>query len=175
MCQGAITYTSPTNVTGNLVRARRPVIDFDVVEAQQVADEKKYGIRRSNPLESDAKYFKRVGEYRQRQVDQLNAQRLAIVAQQSSEMSRIKQEADSKRAADKQMVADLQKEQNERIAGIKAAGNAASGSLRVLGQAQPMAPTAQQTRRRSGRKGAGSTSAGFSRGSASTRGTNLSI
>lgn len=175
MCQGAFYYRQYTPKSPGGIRRKRPGFDREAVQAQGVADEKKYGIRRSNPLERDADFFKRVGEYRQQQVDQLNAQRLAIVAQQVSDMKRIKQEADRSRAADRRMVADLQKEQDQRIAGIKAAGNAASGSLRVLGQVQPMAPTAQQTKRRSGRRGAGSTPAGFSRGSASTRGTNLSI
>ena len=145
------------------------------IETQQKADEEKYGIRRSNPLESDKKYFKRVAADRQSQVDQLNAQRVAIVAQQVSAMEQMQKEAAERRAADAEMVAAMQQEQNQRIAGIKAAGNAASSSLKVLGQAQPMAPGAQQSRRRSGRKNAGSTSAGFLRGSASARGTNLSI
>ena len=168
MCQGAITPSGSN-------RNRRPVYNRDVVEAQQRKEEQQYGIRRTTPLERDEDYFRRVAEQRQGEVDQLNAQRVAVVAQQRSEIQRMQREAASRRASDQAMANDLRKQQDERIAGIKAAGNAASGSLRVLGQVQPMAPNAKQTKRRSGRKGAGSTSAGFMRGSASTRGTNLSI
>ena len=82
MCQGAVTYTAPENGRGNVVRNRRPSINWDAVEAQQVADEEKYGIRRSNPLENDEKYFKRVGEYRQAENDKIERERRAVTAQQ---------------------------------------------------------------------------------------------
>jgi len=58
---------------------------------------------------------------------------------------------------------------------ITRAGNAASAALRVLGDKAPKAPHAQMTRRGRRPGGARTTSAGYSRGSASTKGTNLSI
>ena len=58
---------------------------------------------------------------------------------------------------------------------ITRAGNAASAALRVLGDKAPKAPHAQMTRRGRRPGGARTTQAGYSRGSASTKGTNLSI
>ena len=59
---------------------------------------------------------------------------------------------------------------------IERAGNAGAASIRVLGQKQPTAPTAQQTRRGARKAGARATPPNVERGSArSTRGTNLSI
>ena len=134
---------------------------------------------------------------RQARLDELAAQRTLQAAEQQASMAELQaQQADAIAAANAE-TARLQTEQVARVAGIEAqnnanrlavqqetagrvrrlerAGNVASASLRAMGQTQPKAPTAQQTRRGAKKGGARSSSAGYSRGSGSTRGTNLSI
>jgi len=85
-----------------------------------------------------------------------------------------------------QRINSLQSASSDQIAAIKAdaaaeserveqAGNVAARSLRIMGRKQPKAPTAQQTKRGARARGARTSAANYSRGSASTRGTNLSI
>jgi len=69
----------------------------------------------------------------------------------------------------------LRIEQKERILRINTNAAATRGSLQILGQEQPMAPTAQLTKRKKGTRGVRQTATNISRGSSRSRGTNLSI
>lgn len=112
---------------------------------------------------------------RQAELDALAAQRSALAASQQKRLKAFEVKSAKQAATNAAQVEQLQQQQAEQVAGIKAAGSAASNSLRILGQDSVTAPTAQTSRSKPTRKGVGTTSAGYSRGSASTRGTNLSI
>jgi len=136
-------------------------------------------------------------ERKQRRLDQLAAERTALAAQQRERQAQLQIQASEARAAQGAQVERLKYEQSQRlkalgaenrvkrreieqqtakqVAGIERAGGAAATSLRILGQVQPMAPTAVQTPKKDRTRGASSTAANVARGSASTRGTNLSI
>lgn len=149
--------------------------DNPALEQRNKQDIEKYGIPRTNPFESDRKYFKRVGKYRQKQVDELSSQRDALIAQQQAESQRLQVQTVQQQQQQSKKVADLQVQQAEKLSGIKSRGQSVVSSLQILGQRQPTAPTASQTAQTGGRRGAGSTQANVARGSARSRGTNLSI
>ena len=96
-----------------------------------------------------------------KKVDQLKAE-------QKGKLQEMKDQTKAKKTA-------IKKASRRKVKKIQLAGGAAATSLRILGQAQPAAPTAQQSRRNSARRGAGTTAADVARGAASTRGFNLSI
>ena len=102
-----------------------------------------------------------------------------IRAQQVNRVNDLRKQSDAR-------IAKLKSDSGAKVAAINAkaksdsikitkAGNAASAALRVLGDKQPKAPHAQMTRRGRRPGGARTTQAGYSSGSASTKGTNLSI
>ena len=146
-----------------------------VLERQNQKEIEKYGIPRTNVFESDRKYFKRVGKYRQKQVDELSSQRNALIAQQQAESQRLQVQTVQQQQEQSKKVAGLQVQQAEKLSGIKSRGQSVVSSLQILGQRQPTAPTASQTAQTGGRRGASSTQANVARGSARSRGTNLSI
>ncbi len=146
-----------------------------IIQRKTQKEIEKYGIPRSHPLESDKKYFKRVGKHRQKQVDELSSQRDALIAQQQAESRRLQVQMVQEQQEQSKKVAGLQVQQAEKLSGIKSRGQSVVSSLQILGQRQPTAPTASQTAQTGGRRGAGSTQANVARGSARSRGTNLSI
>lgn len=86
------------------------------------------------------------------------------------------------KAAAKQQIADqkataerLMIQQEQRIRRINTNAAATRGSLQILGQEQPMAPTAQLAEKKKGTRGVRQTATNISRGSSRSRGTNLSI
>ena len=187
MCQGAVTYTAPENGRGNVVRNRRPSINWDAVEAQQVADEEKYGIRRSNPLENDEKYFKRVGEYRQAENDKIERERRAVTAQQMTRRAELEAaaaaaEASALAEAERATIrfkgdrAVLEQQTNQK----RRAGQAVGQSLRILAmtQGQAQGRPATISKRRSASRGSRRTTASLSigqTGNSGGSGSNLSI
>ena len=145
----------------------------------------------------EAKKQKKKAKERQRELDRLAEERTALAAEQVQRQKDLEAQQIAFIDANDAKVADLNAQQDERlarlaaddlaartqikeetarkVAGIERAGGAAATSLRILGQKQPMAPSAVQTPRDKKRRGAGSTSASVARGTGSTRGTNLSI
>jgi len=111
-------------------------------------------------------------EQRQRQLErqkrQLESQQAAIVAQQKKKVAETKLMYKTK-------TNKMKAKSEAKVFGIKNAGAAAATSLRILGQVQPDAPTARQTPRNAGRRGAGTTAANVARGSTQNKGFNLSI
>jgi len=197
MCQGAVDYTSPKNARGNKVRSRRPVINWDRVEAQQAAEEKKYGIRRSNPLESDSSYFARINRKRQAEAKALAAQRNRVARQQVRRRNELEAQRAASLAASQAEVKRLQKVQQERLANMAnrqaeltaeaeqsmkramAAGQAVSSSLGILSnasnkQGRTAAVTRARSRSRGGRRTTASLNVGQT-GRSSGSGSNLSI
>lgn len=84
--------------------------------------------------------------------------------------------AAEKQIAEQQATAErLRIEQEQRITRINANAAATRGSLQILGQEQPMAPTAQLAEKKKGTRGVRQTATNISRGSSRSRGTNLSI
>ena len=87
----------------------------------------------------------------------------------------------AKAAADKQIAEQqataerLRIQQEQRIQRINTNSAATRGSLQILGQQQPTAPTAQMAEKKKGRRGVRQTATNISRGSSRSRGTNLSI
>jgi hypothetical protein len=81
-----------------------------------------------------------------------------------------KQIADQKATAERLMI-----QQEQRIRRINTNAAATRGSLQILGQEQPMAPTAQLAEKKKGTRGVRQTATNISRGSSRSRGTNLSI
>jgi len=65
--------------------------------------------------------------------------------------------------------------QEQRIRRINTNAAATRGSLQILGQEQPMAPTAQLAEKKKGTRGVRQTATNISRGSSRSQGTNLSI
>jgi len=112
---------------------------------------------------------------RQAELDAIAAQRSAVAAAQKQQLSSYEAQAAQLELDNVARAKELQAEQDQKVAGIKRAGNAASNSLRILGQEQPMAPSAKQTMRGSKGTGGRTTAARYQRGTGSTRGTNLSI
>jgi hypothetical protein len=112
---------------------------------------------------------------RQAELDAIAAQRSAVAAAQVQQLNNYEAQAAQLELDNVARAEELQAEQDLKVAGIKRAGNAASNSLRILGQEQPMAPTARQTMRGSKASGGRRTAARYQRGTGSTRGTNLSI
>ena len=86
------------------------------------------------------------------------------------------QAAANKQIADQKATADrLRIEQEQRITRINTNAAATRGSLQILGQQQPMAPTAQMAEKKKKTRGVRQTATNISRGSSRSRGTNLSI
>lgn len=86
------------------------------------------------------------------------------------------------KAATEQQIAEqrataerLRIEQEQRITRINTNSAATRGSLQILGQEQPMAPTAQLGKKKKGAGGVRQTATNISMGSSRSRGTNLSI
>ena len=117
----------------------------------------------------------REAERRQREIDALAAQRSALAASQSQQLQAYKSQSAQLQSANSAKINELKAEQASEVAGIERAGNAASNSLRILGQEQPMAPSAKQSRKKTRGSGSKLTAARYQRGTGSTRGTNLSI
>tara|TARA_B100000475_G_C14839008_1_gene248199 strand:+ start:199 stop:615 length:417 start_codon:yes stop_codon:yes gene_type:complete len=112
---------------------------------------------------------------RQAELDALAAQRSALAASQVQQLADYETQASNLELQNIARAEELTAEKEVKVAGIKRAGNAASNSLRILGQQQPTAPTARQTMRRPKASGGRMTAARYQRGTGSTRGTNLSI
>lgn len=112
---------------------------------------------------------------RQAELDALAAQRSALAAAQVQQLADYEAQASSLELQNIARAEELTAQKEAKVSGIKRAGNAASNSLRILGQQQPMAPTAMQTMRRPKSSGGRMTPARYQRGTGSTRGTNLSI
>jgi len=125
--------------------------------------------------ETREEHYKRVAKMRQKEVDELSSQRKALIAQQQAESQRLQAEMVEQEKAQSKEVLGLQSQQAEKLSGIRTSGQSVVSSLRILGQKQPMAPTASQTASRPSGRGAASTQANVARGSARSRGTNLSI
>ena len=110
---------------------------------------------------------------------ELEAQQVAFIEANDAKVARLNDEQDERlaqlAASDKQARDRIKRETAQKVAGIERVGGATATSLRILGQKQPMAPSATQTPRDKKRRGAGTTSASVARGTGSTRGTNLSI
>lgn len=144
-----------------------------------------------------AKKQKQKAKERQRELDRLAEERNQLAAEQVAQQKQLEAQQVAFIEANDAKVAELNAQQDDRlatlaandeaartaikqetarqVAGIERAGGAAATSLRILGQKQPKAPQAVQTPRGKKRRGAGSTSASVARGTGSTRGTNLSI
>ena len=114
-------------------------------------------------------------ERRQARLDVLAAQRSALAASQSQQLQAYEAQSAQLETDNAARIDDLKAQQATEVAGIKRAGNAASNSLRILGQDQPMAPHAKQSLKKAKGSGSKATAASYQRGSGSTRGTNLSI
>ena len=125
--------------------------------------------------ETRDEHYGRVGEKRQKGVDELAEQRNAVMAQQLAESQRLQAQMAEQSNAQIEEVAGLQEQQAKRISGIKSRGQSVVSSLQILGQEQPMAPAASQTASRKKGRGSSATQANVARGSARSRGTNLSI
>ncbi len=125
--------------------------------------------------ESKEKHYRRVEKMRQTQADEMASQQQALIAQQQAESQRLQTQMVQQQQQQSKDVAGLQSQQAEKLSGIKSRGRSVVSSLQILGQRQPTAPTASQTAQTGGRRGAGSTQANVARGSARSRGTNLSI
>ena len=109
----------------------------------------------------------------------LEAQQIAFIEANDAKVAELSKQQDDRLAqlaADDRQARDrIKRETAQKVAGIERAGGATATSLRILGQKQPMAPSATQTPRDKKRRGSGTTSASLARGTGSTRGTNLSI
>lgn len=125
--------------------------------------------------ESEKDFYKRIGKKRQAEMDALSEQRNAVMAQQQAESQRLQAQIVQQQQQQSETVAGLEAQQAEKVSGIRSRGQSVVSSLQILGQKQPMAPTASQTASRPGGRGAASTSSSVTRGSARSRGTNLSI
>tara|TARA_R100000951_G_scaffold65983_1_gene55848 strand:- start:2636 stop:3130 length:495 start_codon:yes stop_codon:yes gene_type:complete len=125
--------------------------------------------------ESERKHYERIGKKRQKEADEMASQQNALMAQQQAESQRLQVQMVEQQQEQSKEVAGLQVQQAEKLSGIKSRGQSVVSSLRILGQKQPMAPTASQTASRPSGRGAASTQANVARGSARSRGTNLSI
>ena len=149
-------------------------------EAQKRQEElNRQAAARQAELDRIAAQRQSVAAIQAQQQKQMEAQMIAFSNQQAAQVSRLQQQQDAKLA---QLAADdvanrqrIQQETATKVAGIERAGNAAASSLRILGQESPAGPTATATDPKKRRKGAKATSASVSRGTGSTRGTNLSI
>lgn len=86
------------------------------------------------------------------------------------------QAAANRQIAEQKATAErLRIQQEQRIQRINTNAAATRGSLQILGQEQPMAPTAQMAEKKKGTRGVRQTATNISRGSSRSRGTNLSI
>lgn len=157
------------------VKATRHFPNEAEIKARDKYDRETYGIPRTNPFEPDREYFKRVGKYRQNQVDQQAAQRQALIAQQQAQSVALQRQMGQQRTEQDEEVSRLTGLQSKKISGIKQRGDAVVSSLRILGQEQPMAPSASQTSSRGRRGGARTSKATIARGSTRSRGINFSI
>ncbi len=161
--------------TGSYESPRNRYDAFTKMQERITREEtEKYGIPRTTPFESDKKYFRRVGQYRQKQVDKLSDERNALMAQQQAESQRLQVQMLEQEKAQYKKAAGLREQQAERVSGIRSRGQSVVSSLAILGQNQQTAPTASQTAKTT-RRGAGRTKAAVVRGSAQGGGINLSI
>lgn len=125
--------------------------------------------------ESRKAHYKRVGKMRQKEADELAAGRKALIAQQQAESVSLQRQMGRQEAQQMKKIASLTEQQNERVSGIRRRGDSVVSSLRILGQGQPEAPSASQTPSRGRRGGARTSKTTVARGSARSRGVNLSI
>ena len=192
MCNGGAVQYTPSGGT-----RRRPSVNLDALEAMQVADEETYGIRRSNPLESDEDYFERIAETRQAEADALASKRRSIARQQVQRRDELEAQRAASLAATQAEVERLQKIQEDRLAAMSsrqaeltaeaeqsmkqamAAGQAVSSSLGILSnfsnkQGRTAAVTRARSRSRGGRRTTASLSLGQT-GRSGGSGSNLSI
>ena len=194
MCQGAIT---PKASNGGGIKSRRPTINYDAIAARDRAEQQKYGMKRSSPLESDADYFARIRRKRQAEVNALAAQRKRVAKQQVQRRDELEAQRAASVAASQAEVEKLQKIQQERLASMAnrqaeltaeteqsmkramAAGQAVSSSLGILSnasnkQGRTAAVTRARSRSRGGRRTTASLNVGQT-GRSSGSGSNLSI
>lgn len=164
MCSGGLQY-GLSEINGKLPKGRggKPGFKNKTTGEIQYLDESK------------EKHYKRVGEMRQAEADEMASQQRALMAQQQAESQRLQAQMVQQQQEQSKTVAGLQVQQAEKLSGIKSRGQSVVSSLQILGQRQPTAPTASQTAQTGGRRGASSTQANVARGSARSRGTNLSI
>lgn len=115
---------------------------------------------------------------RQAKLERLSAERERLVVQQRQQQQQLQAQMATQQVAQQQKVGALRADQAERAGGIRAAGNAAASSLRILAQGQPSAPTAQVSSRSTAagvpRSTRASLSIGRTRRSAGS-GSNLSV
>ena len=120
----------------------------------------------------------------QKEVDRRDAprrlaeERRALIAQQQAESVKYQQQMASQRVQQSAKAEELQSQQTERIAGIRARGTAVTQSLQILGRGGSQAPTAAVTRRGDKPQGARSTSASLrmgSTGNSAGSGANFSV
>jgi hypothetical protein len=134
---------------------------------------------RQRELDRIAQERKILARRQVRRQEELEAEQVAFIEANDAKVAELNAQQDQRLAtlaADDQAARSAIKQETARkVAGIERAGGAAATSLRILGQKQPKAPQAVQTPRNNKRRGAGSTSASVARGTGSTRGTNLSI
>ena len=125
--------------------------------------------------ENKQKRLNKEAEKKQKQLDRLAEERMLVARQQQAQSAVLQQQMVDQQVAQTARAEGLQAEQAKTLGGIKSRGQSVVSSLQILGQRQPTAPTASQTARAGGRRGASSTQANVARGSARSRGTNLSI
>lgn len=133
------------------------------------------GSSKKREAEREQKRLEKKAERRQKELDRLAREREQLVVEQEQRQNELQAQLATQQRTQRRTVRGLQADQAERVGSIRAAGNAAASSLRMLSESQPTAPTAAITQRGANRKGAASTSAKLARGSGRTTGVNLSI
>lgn len=135
--------------------------------------------RQQEALDEIARRREKLAQEQVNRMERLEARAQAISAKQSRTVDRLKKKQtkrlDRIENASAEKRRRIRQRTRRRARRITAAGNAAADSLRILGQEQPRGPSAIQTPRNQRTRGAGVTKADVERGSAASRGTNLSI
>lgn len=144
-------------------------------EDKQKDDMKKYGYERTNYFENDRDFFKRVGKLQQKEVDRQAAENTQLIASQQAQSRSMQSQMVQQQAQQERDSNELAELQSQKVTGMRRSGDAVVSSLQILGQQAPEAPTASQTETSSKKKRVGATKASISRGSARSRGVNLSI
>lgn len=128
--------------------------------------------------ENEQKRLNKEAERKQKELDQLAEQRTALAEQQQARSTALQAQMIEQQLGQEKRVEGLQAQQAAEVLGIRAAGNTAANSLRVLAQKQPTAPSAVVTRKRSKASSPGATQSTLRIGSTSRSagsGSNLSI
>lgn len=149
-------------------------------EFQQVQEQANSDRRNFMTVEAQA----RQAEAIQKEIERRDAprrlaeERRALIAQQQAEAVKYERQMADQQVQQAAQVEELQSQQTERIAGIRARGAAVTQSLQILGQEGSQAPTAAVTRRVNRPQGARSTSASLrmgSTGNSAGTGANFSV